>query len=119
MITIEETTDIYDISRVHLMKVVNQFTRAGFMKVVRGRPGELPLAEYPERINLGDVLRTMELDFALVECFNKVNRCVLTPHCRLRGVMHEALAAFSGTLDRYTLADLILGLEDFGLQPAE
>ena len=29
LITTEETADIYDISRVHLMKVANQLTRAG------------------------------------------------------------------------------------------
>ena len=30
----------------------------------------------------------------------------------------EALAAFTGTLDRYTLADLILSPKDFGIRPA-
>lgn len=118
LITIEETAGVYHISRAHLMKVVNQLTRAGYLKAVRGRSGGLALAKRPERINLGDVLRTTEPDFALVECFTDSNRCVLTPRCRLRGVLHEALAAFIGTLDRYTLADLILSPEDFGLQPA-
>jgi len=33
-------------------------------------------------------------------------------------MLKEALAAFSGTLDRYTLADLLLNPEDFGIQPA-
>ena len=112
LITIEETAEVYDISRAHLMKVVNQLTRAGYLKAVRGRSGGLALAKRPGRINLGDVLRTTEPDFALVECFTKDNRCVLTPRCRLRGVLHEALAAFTGTLDRYTLADLILSPED-------
>ncbi|MBN9007534.1 MAG: Rrf2 family transcriptional regulator [Rhizobiales bacterium] len=118
LITIEETAEVYDISRTHLMKVANQLTRAGYLKAVRGRSGGLALAKRPERINLGDVLRITEPDFALVECFTKDNRCVITPRCRLRGVLHEALAAFTGTLDRYTLADLILRPKDFGLQPA-
>lgn len=118
LITIEETAEVYDISRTHLMKVANQLTRAGYLKAVRGRSGGLALAKRPERINLGDVLRATEPDFALVECFTKDNRCVITPRCRLRGVLYEALAAFTGTLDRYTLADLILRPKDFGLQPA-
>jgi Rrf2 family nitric oxide-sensitive transcriptional repressor len=118
LITIEETAEVYGISRAHLMKVANQLTRAGYLKAVRGRSGGLALAKRPERINLGDVLRITEPDFALVECFTKDNRCVITPRCRLRGVLHEALAAFTGTLDRFTLADLILGPKDFGLQPA-
>lgn len=118
LITIEETAAIYGISRAHLMKVANQLTRAGFLKSVRGRSGGLSLARRPESIRLGDVLRATEPDFALVECFRAGNRCVITPRCRLRGVLREALAAFSGTLDRYTLADLLLSPEDFGLLPA-
>lgn len=118
LITIEETAAIYGISRAHLMKVANQLTRAGFLKSVRGRSGGLSLARRPESIRLGDVLRATEPDFALVECFRAGNKCVITPRCRLRGVLREALAAFSGTLDRYTLADLLLSPEDFGLLPA-
>jgi Rrf2 family transcriptional regulator, nitric oxide-sensitive transcriptional repressor len=42
-----------------------------------------------------------------VECFDpRTNRCVITPSCRLRGVLNEALEALYGTLDRYTLEDI-------------
>ena len=108
LITIEETADIYGISRAHLMKVVNQLTRAGYLKAVRGRSGGLTLARSPNRINVGEVLRATEPDFALVECFTPDNRCVITSRCRLRGALKEALGAFAETLDRYTLADLLL-----------
>jgi len=118
LVTIEETAQVYGISRAHLMKVANQLTRAGFLKAVRGRSGGLALAMRPERIGLGDVLRATEPDFALVECFRTDNRCLITPRCRLRGVLKEALSAFSDTLDRYTLSDLLLSPEDFGIQPA-
>ena len=118
LITIEETANLYGISRNHLMKVANQLTRAGYLKAVRGRSGGLALAKRPNRIKLGDVLRATEPDFALVECFTLDNRCLITRRCRLRGVLKEALAAFIGTLDRYTLADLMLSPEDFGIRPA-
>ncbi|MBN9550568.1 MAG: Rrf2 family transcriptional regulator [Alphaproteobacteria bacterium] len=118
LITIEETAQVYGISRAHLMKVANQLTRVGFLRAVRGRSGGLTLAKTPEQIRLGDVLRATEPDFALVECFRSDNSCLITPRCRLRGVLNEALAAFAGTLDRYTLADLLLRPEDFGIQPA-
>ncbi|MGB3536559.1 MAG: Rrf2 family transcriptional regulator [Mesorhizobium sp.] len=118
LVTIEETAKLYGISRAHLMKVANQLTRAGFLKAVRGRSGGLTLAMPPENIGLGDLLRATEPDFALVECFRNDNRCLITPRCRLRGVLAEALAAFSATVDRYTLADLMLNPKDFGLRPA-
>jgi len=118
LITIEETAKVYRISRAHLMKVANQLTRAGFLKAVRGRTGGLALAKRPNRIRLGDVLRATEPDFALVECLSAENHCVITARCRLRGVLQEARTAFLRTLDRYTLADLILRPEDFGVRPA-
>ncbi|PZN53840.1 MAG: BadM/Rrf2 family transcriptional regulator [Proteobacteria bacterium] len=118
LVTIEETARLYGISRAHLMKVANQLTRAGFLRAVRGRSGGLALAMQPERIRLGDVLRATEPDFALVECFRSNNECIITPRCRLRGVLKEALLSFWDTVDRYTLADLLLSPEDFGIRSA-
>lgn len=118
LITIEETARTYDISRAHLMKVVNILTRTGFLKGVRGRSGGFTLAKSPEDINLGDVVRATEPDFALVECFAAGNQCIITKGCRLPNVLNEALRAFVGTLDRYTLADLVLTKRDFAPQQA-
>jgi Rrf2 family nitric oxide-sensitive transcriptional repressor len=118
LITIDETAKVYGISRTHLMKIVNQLTRAGYLKAVRGRSGGVTLAKRPNKIRLGDVVRITEPDFALVECFGPDNQCVITPRCRLRRALGEALDAFIATLDRYTLADLILNPQDFGLRPA-
>jgi Rrf2 family nitric oxide-sensitive transcriptional repressor len=118
LITIDETANVYGISRAHLMKVVNQLTRSGYLKAVRGRSGGLALAKRPNKIRLGDVLRATEPDFALVECFTENNQCLIAPRCRLRVALREALVAFTDTLDRYTLADLILSPRDFGINPA-
>jgi Rrf2 family nitric oxide-sensitive transcriptional repressor len=95
------------------MKVVNILTRSGWIKGVRGRSGGFTLARPPEEINLGDVVRTTEPDFALVECFATGSQCILTRRCQLPNVLNEALNAFITTLDRYTLADLMLSKRDF------
>jgi Rrf2 family nitric oxide-sensitive transcriptional repressor len=118
LVTIEEVAEVYGISRAHLMKVANHLTRAGYLKAVRGRAGGLMLALPPEQIRLGDVVRETEPDFTLAECFSPEGCCVITPDCRLRVAFREALAAFSATLDRYTLADLTLTPEHFGIRPA-
>ena len=113
LITIEETAKTYNVSRAHLMKVVNILTRIGYLKAVRGRSGGFTLAKSPEAINLGAVVRATEPDFALVECFATGSRCVITRRCQLPEVLNEALNAFVGTLDRYTLADIMLAKRDF------
>tara|TARA_R110002020_G_scaffold15140_6_gene53317 strand:+ start:801 stop:1277 length:477 start_codon:yes stop_codon:yes gene_type:complete len=118
LITIDETARTYGISRAHLMKVVQALVRAGFLRGVRGRSGGITLARPPEEINLGAVVRATEPDFALVECFATGNQCVITHTCRLPNVLNEALRAFVGTLDRYTLADILPRDHDFTLLPA-
>ena len=118
LITVEETAAVYGVSRAHLRKVANTLTRAGFLTAVRGRSGGLKLGKNPEKIRLGDVIRLTEPDFALVECFSAADRCIITSRCRLRGVLKEALAAFAGVLDSYTLKDLLLRPRDFGIKSA-
>lgn len=105
--TIREVADAYGISKNHLMKLARDLGRLGYLETVRGRGGGLRLARPPERIRLGDAVRRMEDDFALVECFEPVvNGCPIARACRLKGVLSEALKAYLAVLDKYTLADL-------------
>ena len=95
------------------MKVVNILTRTGYLRGVRGRAGGFTLAKPPEAINLGAVVRATEPDFALVECFATGNQCTIARRCHLPEALNEALNAFIHTLDRYTLADIMLTKRDF------
>lgn len=106
--TIEEIAQAYGVSKAHLMKVVHQLGLAGFIETIRGRGGGFKLARPPEGIGVGDVVRFTERKLNLVECFDPgTSDCRIEPVCGLRGVLEEALDAFLGTLDRYTLADLV------------
>ncbi|MCB1746055.1 MAG: Rrf2 family transcriptional regulator [Gammaproteobacteria bacterium] len=106
--TIDEIAVAFDISRNHLMKVVQFLGRAGVLNNVRGRGGGLELAHPPGAINIGDVVRATEGAARPAECFDREsNTCCIVPGCRLRGVLAEAVAAFEAVLDRYTLADLV------------
>ena len=104
--TIQEIADRYGISKNHLMKVVHQLTRKGYLDSVRGKKGGIRLKLDPVDINLGILIREMEPDLNLVECFGPDNTCVISPICSLKGVVDEALQAFLATLDQYTLADI-------------
>lgn len=105
--TIQEVATAYDISKNHLMKVVHTLSRLGYVDATRGQGGGMRLASAPEKINLGALIRATEEDFALAECFQRGNRCVITPACRLKTVLHDALKAFLGVLDDYNLRDLV------------
>lgn len=107
--TIGEIAQVHAISQNHLMKVVHQLGRAGYIETVRGKGGGIRLARAPDEIVLGEAIRRSESDFALVECFKTGSNCRNRPDCRLGSVLDEALAAMFGVLDRYTLADLLAG----------
>ena len=115
LVTIDEMNGFYDVSRGHLMKVVNGLTRSGYLISTRGRAGGVKLARNPEDINLAAVLRATEADFHLVECMRSDNKCAITPGCRLKSPMFEAMAAFLETLGRYTLADIQLDKSAFAM----
>lgn len=116
LVTIEETADAYGISRNHLMKVANQLTRQGYLRAVRGRSGGLTLARPAREIGLGDVVRTTEPDFAMVECFGDGDRCRITPACRLKGILGRALKAFLAEMDQHNLAELAIDPALFGIE---
>ena len=106
--TIEEIAKAYGISNAHLTKIVHQLGRAGYVETVRGRGGGLRLAQPPEKIRVGEVVRHTEA-MALVECFDpKTSHCRIEPVCDLRAALRDALEAFLRTLDGYTLADLVV-----------
>jgi Rrf2 family transcriptional regulator, nitric oxide-sensitive transcriptional repressor len=107
LVTIAELSEVLGIARGHLVKIVHALGRAGFLSTTRGRTGGLKLGRPASRISIGDVVRTTEPDFRMVECFDtEGNACVITAACGLRGVLGSALRAYLGVLDQYTLADI-------------
>ena len=103
LVTIAEIAERFAISRTHLMKVV----RDGFLHGQRGKGGGLRLGMKAEEIRVGEVLRNMETDLNLVECFDADGACLVDRGCRLKRALNEALDAFLAVLDRYTLKDLL------------
>jgi Rrf2 family nitric oxide-sensitive transcriptional repressor len=68
----------------------------------------LALAVAPAQIVIGEVVRRTENGDVPAACFaDDAPPCAIGPVCRLHGVLDEALQAFYGVLDGYTLADLV------------
>jgi len=105
--TISEVAGAYGISEAHLMKITHQLGLAGWLETVRGKGGGMRLAAAPADINLGEVVRSIEPDFSLVDCLTTGKSCTLTGSCRLTGIVSAALQRFMAHLDRHSLADLL------------
>jgi Rrf2 family nitric oxide-sensitive transcriptional repressor len=109
LVTIADISGAFGISEAHLMKVTHVLGKTGWVETVRGRNGGMRLAADPRQMRLGQVVRQLEADFALVECLGDNNQCVLTGGCGLENALLIARQAFFDALQRYTLAELVDG----------
>jgi Rrf2 family transcriptional regulator, nitric oxide-sensitive transcriptional repressor len=108
LITVEEVSRSFGVSRNHLVKVVQTLTDLGVVESQRGRGGGMRLAMAPAAINVGWLIRRSEPHFHLVECFDlATNTCPIAPACGLKGVLHRAQKAFLDVLDEYTLEHIV------------
>lgn len=107
VVSTQEISVAYGISRHHLVRVVQTLADNGYVKATAGRTGGICLAMAPKAIRIGEVVRGAERTLKLVECFDrKTNTCPIAPVCALKGMLREGLEAFLTTLNQYTLADI-------------
>ena len=106
--TIREIADAHKISENHLMKVVQQLARRGYIKAVRGKGGGISLARSPAEISVGSLIRDVE-PLTPAECFvpGYDASCKLYPNCGLRGALSAAQSSFLAALDAYALGDVM------------
>jgi Rrf2 family transcriptional regulator, nitric oxide-sensitive transcriptional repressor len=108
VVSTQRISDVYGISKHHLVRVVHTLRDAGYVRILPGRSGGVTLNKAPSDIRLGEVVRAAEPRLDLVECFDPtINTCPITCACRLKGQLARALDAFLATLDEQTLDDLL------------
>ncbi|MFT4927150.1 MAG: Rrf2 family nitric oxide-sensitive transcriptional repressor [Phenylobacterium sp.] len=103
--TIKEVTTAFDISRDHVMKIVQKLAKAGFIESVRGKQGGMRLGRDATEINLKDVVALMEVTLLPVNCSEPV--CRIKPVCELSGILLSAQEQFLNHVGQYTLADIV------------
>jgi len=104
MTSITEVSETYKVSRNHMVKIINQLSRSGYVAAVRGKNGGIRLGRPAGEIIIGEVVREME-PLQLVNCSSEF--CHITSACRLKKALHDAVQCFLQELDKYTLADLV------------
>lgn len=106
--TIEVMSEKLGLVKSHVMKISAKLRKAGIVETQRGRIGGVTLASEPSEISVGQVVRIIEPDFAVVECMqNQASKCSFLPSCKLRKTIRDATDAFLTTLDEQTLDGLI------------
>ena len=108
VVTTAEIGEAYGISKHHLVRVAQSLRDAGYVSLHTGRSGGLALAMDPGDITIGAVIRALEPDLALVECFDpETSRCPIAPGCGLSGALLAAREAFFASLEAVTLQQVL------------
>lgn len=106
--SVRELAEHYGISRNHLVKVVHKLSQLGYIASHKGKGGGIRLARDPAELNLGDMIRSLEPNMDIVECFDKeTNTCKVTNTCHLKHFLYDANQAFIESLSQHTLADAV------------
>jgi Rrf2 family nitric oxide-sensitive transcriptional repressor len=107
-VTVAEISSQFDIPLNHLVKVVGQLAKLGWIKATRGRNGGLRLLADPATLTIGQVLRKLEgEEDELVDC--EGTDCALKLDCQLRRMLRAGMRAFYDAMDRYTLSQATSG----------
>lgn len=112
LIRVDDVVRVHGLARPHIVKIVHELGRAGFVETQRGRGGGFRLARPAADIVVGDVVRLTEGPLELVECFNpQSNTCPLIGICKLSNALQNATRAFMAVLDDLTVADIAANRE--------
>lgn len=105
---IREIARAYNISELHLFKIMHVLVEAKLIETLRGRNGGIRLAKPADQISLSEVIRATEGSLEINDCMTeKGHVCAVGPNCGVGGALHRAIDAFFSVLDTYTIADMV------------
>lgn len=105
-ISIHDLSEALNWNKNLVVKVAHIAVQQGLLKAVRGRTGGVALAKPASDYRIGDVVRLMEGNEDMVNCYEP--RCpLLNGGCRLRGVLANAREAFYRELNAVTLDQIV------------
>ena len=108
-VSAREVAEAFHVSRDHVTKSMQGLVALGALSSTPGRNGGFEMDADPETLRLGRLVRSLEPNLDIAECFAEESTCPLTDACELSHALAEAREAFFVSLDRYTLADLVRG----------
>jgi len=103
--TIKEITERFDISKTHVMKIVNELANKGWISSTRGKNGGIALGVEATTINLRSVVELMEKTLNPISCSEPL--CYIKGICQLKPILIQAQNEYLEHLANYTVADLM------------
>ncbi|WMJ75490.1 Rrf2 family transcriptional regulator [Cytophagaceae bacterium ABcell3] len=105
--TITELSEKFNISRNHLVKVVQFLSAQKVLTTKRGPGGGLYLSKPADQIRIGTLINLLEKNEPLISCQEPA--CFLEGNCMLKWVTDHAYQEFIKILDNYSIKDVTGG----------
>jgi len=109
-VSLKSIADRQNLSEAYLEQLFASLRKAGLVKSIRGAQGGYVLADSPENITIGQILRTLEGTVAPVECVDDMKEGVKCPdaeNCVTRLVWEKIRDGISDVVDSITLQDMM------------
>jgi len=113
---IKSIAERQNIPEAYLEQLIGQLRRSGLVKSVRGAQGGYLLSRSPAEITVGEVLRTLEGELAVVDCLMEEDVCHKACSCPTRVVWKKLRDGLNEIVDGITLQDM---LDDYERMSAE
>lgn len=98
------------LSLAYLEQIIAPLRKAGLVESKRGAKGGYALAQDPEAITMGEIMRALEVTIAPVECLlesAELGCCEMSETCSTRVVWKRVRDGIAEILDSTTLVDLV------------
>jgi len=105
---LNEIADRQDISQAYLEQLMASLRKSGLVQSIRGAQGGYRLTKSPDKITIGEVLRSLEGPLVPVDCVDKMGAgCEKMEGCYTIIVWEKLRDAIDEVLDSLTLKDLM------------
>lgn len=106
-VSIKSISQRHNISDKYLEQIINQLSKAKFVKSCRGANGGYKLTRPPEEYTVGMILRLVEGSLSPVPCLDYTeNDCPQCESCTTLAVWQQIKEAVEQVVDHITLAQL-------------
>ena len=104
---IKSIAERQNIPEAYLEQLIGQLRRSGLVRSVRGAQGGYLLSRSPSEITVGEVLRTLEGELAVVDCLMEEDACHKACSCPTRVVWKKLRDGLNEIVDGITLQDML------------
>ncbi len=110
--TVKAISERQGVPEAYLEQLIARMRKAGLVLSIRGAQGGYLLADSPNHITIGSILRAAEGTLAPASCVEEDEPCEHAPDCAMHVLWERIYVGLNELLDAMTLSEMITGSSD-------